>query len=88
MQGFNWGGFFGYLGNLYLFEGALTTIWLTAVSITIGLALGFIIALNAAVAPVAAAHAGAVLHLAFSRHARCSCSSSSSTPACRNSASG
>jgi polar amino acid transport system permease protein len=45
MQGFNWGGFFGYLGNLYLFEGALTTIWLTAVSITIGLALGFIIAL-------------------------------------------
>jgi polar amino acid transport system permease protein len=45
MQGFNWAGFFGYLGNLYLFEGALTTIWLTAVSITVGLMLGFILAL-------------------------------------------
>jgi polar amino acid transport system permease protein len=45
MQGFNWAGFFGYLGNRYLFEGALTTIWLTAVSITIGLALGFVLAL-------------------------------------------
>src|ERR1700744_4310167 len=45
MQGFNWSGFFGYLGNLYLFEGALTTIWLPAVSIAIGLVLGFILAL-------------------------------------------
>lgn len=45
MQGFNWAGFFGYLGNLYLFEGALTTVWLTAVSITAGLALGFLLAL-------------------------------------------
>jgi polar amino acid transport system permease protein len=45
MQGWNWSGFFGYLVNLYLFEGALTTVWLTAVSIILGLALGFVLAL-------------------------------------------
>jgi len=45
MQGFNWAGFFSYLGNLYLLEGALTTLWLTAVSITAGFVLGFVLAL-------------------------------------------
>jgi polar amino acid transport system permease protein len=45
MQGWNWSGFFEYLGNSYLLEGAVTTLWLTAVSISAGLALGFILAL-------------------------------------------
>lgn len=45
MQGWNWAGFFDYLGNAYLLGGAVTTLWLTAVSISAGLVLGFALAL-------------------------------------------
>ncbi len=45
MQGWNWSGFFDYLTNTYLLTGAVTTLWLTAVSIAVGLALGFVLAL-------------------------------------------
>lgn len=45
MQIWNWSGFFEYLTNPFLLGGALTTIWLTVVSITIGLVLGFAVAL-------------------------------------------
>lgn len=45
MQIWNWSGFFEYLTNPFIFGGALTTLWLTAVSITAGLVLGFCIAL-------------------------------------------
>lgn len=41
----SWSGFFDYLTNRYLFEGALTTLWLTVVSIIGGLVLGFALAL-------------------------------------------
>ena len=44
MQGWNWPGFFDYLTNPYLLEGAFTTLWLTAVSISIGLVAGFVLA--------------------------------------------
>ena len=37
MQGWNWSGFFEYLTNPYLMEGAVTTLWLTGVSIAVGL---------------------------------------------------
>lgn len=45
MQVWSWSGFFDYLTNPYIMEGALTTLWLTAVSIVGGLILGFILAL-------------------------------------------
>ncbi|MDE2333585.1 MAG: amino acid ABC transporter permease [Rhodospirillales bacterium] len=45
MQVWSWPGFFGYLGNTYLLGGAITTLWLTAISITAGLALGFALAM-------------------------------------------
>lgn len=45
MQGWNWQGFFDYLTNGYLLEGAVTTLWLTAFSIVAGLAIGFTLAL-------------------------------------------
>ena len=45
MQGWNWQGFFEYLTNGYLFAGAVTTLWLTTVSIVAGLVLGFALAL-------------------------------------------
>jgi len=44
LQGWNWPGFFDYLTNPYLLEGAFTTLWLTAVSISIGLVAGFVLA--------------------------------------------
>lgn len=44
MQGWNWSGFFEYLTNAYLFEGALVTLGLTVFAMTAGLALGFILA--------------------------------------------
>ena len=44
MQGWNWSGFFEYLTNPYLMEGAVTTLWLTAVSIAVGLVTGFVLA--------------------------------------------
>ena len=44
MQGWNWQGFFEYLTNPYLLEGAFTTLWLTVVSISAGLAIGFLLA--------------------------------------------
>lgn len=44
MKGWNWDGFFGYLTNYYLFEGALVTLGLTVFAMTAGLAIGFVIA--------------------------------------------
>jgi polar amino acid transport system permease protein len=44
MQGWNWPGFFDYLTNPYLMEGAVTTLWLTIASIGAGFAMGFLIA--------------------------------------------
>lgn len=45
MQIWNWSGFFDYLTNPFILNGAVTTLWLTAVSIIGGLILGFILAL-------------------------------------------
>jgi polar amino acid transport system permease protein len=45
MQIWNWSGFFDYLTNEYILLGAVTTLWLTAFSITAGLVLGFALAL-------------------------------------------
>jgi polar amino acid transport system permease protein len=45
MKGWNWNGFFEYLTNYYLFEGALVTLGLTAFAMTVGLLLGFFVAL-------------------------------------------
>lgn len=45
MQGWSWSGFFDYLTNPYLMEGAFTTLWLTVVSISIGLIAGFVLAI-------------------------------------------
>ncbi|MFT4000902.1 MAG: amino acid ABC transporter permease [Rhizobium sp.] len=44
MKGWNWDGFFEYLTNYYLFEGALVTLGLTVFAMTAGLAIGFVIA--------------------------------------------
>ncbi|MBM7043763.1 MULTISPECIES: amino acid ABC transporter permease [Rhizobium] len=41
----SWSGFFGYLFNPFILGGVLTTIWLTVVSLTAGLILGFALAL-------------------------------------------
>nr|CAD6628378.1 amino acid ABC transporter permease [Rhizobium sp. TCK] len=43
-SGWSWDGFFEYLTNYYLFEGALVTLGLTVFAMTAGLILGFIIA--------------------------------------------
>jgi polar amino acid transport system permease protein len=43
-SGWNWEGFFEYLTNYYLFEGALVTLGLTVFAMSAGLVLGFIIA--------------------------------------------
>jgi polar amino acid transport system permease protein len=45
MRGFSLESFFNYLFNLYLIQGAWTTIWLTAISIAGGFLLGFVIAM-------------------------------------------
>ncbi|MDR3496068.1 MAG: amino acid ABC transporter permease [Ancalomicrobiaceae bacterium] len=45
MQIWSWSGFFDYLTNTFILEGAFTTLWLTAVSITGGLIVGFCVAL-------------------------------------------
>lgn len=45
MKGWHWDGFFEYLTNAYLIEGALVTLGLTVFSIFFGLILGFVIAL-------------------------------------------
>ncbi|MFG1183719.1 MULTISPECIES: amino acid ABC transporter permease [Xanthobacter] len=44
MKGWHWDGFFEYLTNGYLIEGALVTLGLTVFSIFFGLILGFVIA--------------------------------------------
>lgn len=44
MQGWNWNGFFEYLTNYYLFQGALVTLGLTVFAMTAGLIIGFILA--------------------------------------------
>jgi polar amino acid transport system permease protein len=44
VKGWNWEGFFEYLTNYYLFEGAMVTLGLTVFAMTAGLALGFVIA--------------------------------------------
>jgi polar amino acid transport system permease protein len=45
MKGWNWEHFWNYLPNVYLLEGAWTSIWLTVVSILIGLVFGLVAAL-------------------------------------------
>lgn len=45
VKGWNWDGFFDYLTNYYLFEGALVTLGLTVFAMTAGLAIGFALAL-------------------------------------------
>ena len=40
MQIWSWSGFFDYLLNPFLLEGAVTTLWLTAASLSAGLVLG------------------------------------------------
>jgi polar amino acid transport system permease protein len=45
MHIWSWQGFFEYLFNPFLLEGALTTLWLTVASLAGGLALGVVIAL-------------------------------------------
>ena len=45
MKIWHWDGFFFYLTNDYLLGGVVTTIWLTAVSISLGLILGFVLAM-------------------------------------------
>lgn len=45
MKIWDWQGFFDYLLNPFLLEGAITTLWLTVASLTAGLALGIGVAL-------------------------------------------
>lgn len=45
MRAWDWDGFFGYLFNAYLFEGALTTLWLTIAAIAGGLVVGCLLTL-------------------------------------------
>ncbi len=45
MKVWDWQGFFDYLLNPFLLEGAITTLWLTAASLTAGLLLGIGVAL-------------------------------------------
>ncbi len=45
MHVWSWQGFFEYLFNPYLLEGALTTLWLTVASLAFGLVLGVVLAL-------------------------------------------
>ncbi len=45
MHIWSWQGFFEYLFNPFLLEGALNTLWLTAASLACGLALGVVLAL-------------------------------------------
>jgi polar amino acid transport system permease protein len=45
MKGWTWEHFWGYLPNVYLLEGAWTSIWLTVIAILIGLVFGLIAAL-------------------------------------------
>ncbi len=54
MQGWDWGGFFDYLTNRYLLFGAVTTLWLTAISITAGLLLGLALAILRRSGPILA----------------------------------
>lgn len=43
--GWNWNGFFEYLTNYYLFQGAMVTLGLTLFAMTAGLVLGFVVAM-------------------------------------------
>ncbi|MDX7950816.1 amino acid ABC transporter permease [Lichenihabitans sp. Uapishka_5] len=45
MKIWDWAGFFEYLVSPYILAGAWATLWLTAVSMVCGLALGFVLAL-------------------------------------------
>ena len=45
MKLWDWAGFFDYLTNAYILEGAWTTLWLTAVSMACGLAIGVALAM-------------------------------------------
>jgi polar amino acid transport system permease protein len=45
MSGWNWGGFYEYLFNGYLLQGAFTTLWLTVAAIAGGLVVGCVLAL-------------------------------------------
>lgn len=45
MKGWNWDGFFEYLTNTYMLEGAMVTLGLTIAAMSLGLLVGFFIAL-------------------------------------------
>jgi polar amino acid transport system permease protein len=45
MTPFNWEGFLGYFANGFLWNGVIITLWLTAIPMVLGLALGMVIAL-------------------------------------------
>jgi polar amino acid transport system permease protein len=45
VQIWSWSGFFDYLLNPFLLEGAVTTLWLTVASLSAGLVLGIGLAL-------------------------------------------
>jgi polar amino acid transport system permease protein len=44
MRGFDWNAFLGYLPNLYLLEGVVTTVWLTVAAIAGGFVVGLLLA--------------------------------------------
>ncbi len=48
MRGFDWNAFLGYLPNLYLLEGVVTTVWLTVAAIAGGFFVGLALALAVA----------------------------------------
>ena len=48
MRGFDFDAFFGYIPNLYLLEGVVTTVWLTVTAIVGGFFMGLILALAVA----------------------------------------
>lgn len=45
MKGWNWDGFFEYLTNTYILEGAAVTLGLTIAAMTLGVVAGCIVAL-------------------------------------------
>jgi polar amino acid transport system permease protein len=45
MPGWDWGAFSTYLVNIYLLEGAWTTVWLSVVTMAFGLVLGLLVAI-------------------------------------------
>ena len=68
MKGFDFVGFISYFGNGFLWRGALTTLWLTAIPIAAGLVLGTFVALMNMSKNRALQGFRAILHLDLSRN--------------------